>query len=114
MALAIFEWEDLLRGACVTLYTDNTAAFGAILNAGSHSASVSMVTMRLWQLIAHLSTQLWFALVASPLNIADLPTRMKSSPWEADVTSEFEAFTQACEFFFAQFSSLAFPPIDNY
>ena len=113
IALAIFEWRELLRGACVTLYTDNTAAFGAVLNAGSQSASVSRVTMRLWQLVAHLSTQLWLAPVASPLNIADLPTRMKSSPWKAEITGEFDNSPQAGEFFFAELSSLIFPPIIN-
>ena len=47
IALSIFEWKEQSEGECVTLYTDNTAAFGAILHAGSQCGASSTVTMRL-------------------------------------------------------------------
>ena len=107
IALAIFEWKDILRYAAVTAYTDNTGAFGAVLNTGSSAASVSAVTMRLWYLIAHFQIWLWLEPVASPLNIADLPTRGKPSPFPVRSNTGFKSLEEAF-FFFTQTSITEF------
>ena len=99
IALAIFEWKDRLTNSCITLYTDNTAAFGAILNAGSPCDAVASVTMRLWSLIAQCRINLRLALVSSTLNIADLPTRRKVSTIETEETGAFLEFTSAFRYF---------------
>ena len=99
ITLAVFEWETLIRDCSTTLYTDNTGAFGAVLNTGSTSRSVSNVTMRLWYMIAQFSIRIWFEPVSSPLNIADLPTRDKPSPFAIDSISSFSLFEEAFTFF---------------
>ena len=98
IALAIFEWKDILRHSTTTLYTDNTGAFGAVLNTGSSAHSVSSITMRLRYLIAQIDLSLWLEPVAPPLNIADLPTRDRPSPFRAITTSEFSLINEAFSF----------------
>ena len=56
---AVFQWRHILQGESITLFTDSTAAFGAILNAGSDSHSVSAPSLRFWFLIDQFSIFLW-------------------------------------------------------
>ena len=79
IALALFEWKFRTQCATIALYTDNTGAFGAVLNTGSSEVSVSRETTRLWYLIDQFQISLWLEPVAPNLNIADLPTRDKPS-----------------------------------
>ena len=99
IALAIFERKDILRNATTALYTDNTGAFGAVLSTGSSSASVSMVTMRLWYLVDQFYISAWLEAVPSDLNIADLPTRCKLPPIKGNAYSNFTSFAEAFAFF---------------
>ena len=79
IALSLFEWKFRTQCATIALYTDNTGAFGAVLNTGSSEVSVSRETTRLWYLIDQFQISLWLEPVAPNLNIADLPTRDKPS-----------------------------------
>lgn len=99
IVLSIFGRQSLTQGATTTLYTDNTGAFGAVLNTGSSEVSVSMVTMRLWYRLAQFQIWLWLEPVASDLNIADLPTRGKPSPSPIQSVTNFSLFAEAFAFF---------------
>ena len=110
IALAVFEWKDILRGATATLYTDNTGAFGAVLNTGSSAHSVSSITMCLWYLIAQIDLSLWLEAVSSPLNIADLPTRDKPSPFRSVKTTNFTLINEA----FLFYTKLSVPEVLNF
>ena len=99
IVLALFEWKTLIQGATTTLYTDDTGAFGAVLNTGSSAVSVSRVTMRLWYLLAQFRIWLWLEPVASHLNIADLPTRGKPSPFKVNAMTGFSLLEDAFAFF---------------
>ena len=55
--------------------------------------------MRFWYMVAQLRISLWVEPVAPPLNIADLPTRDRPSPFPIDYSSDFLLFDEAFAFF---------------
>ena len=99
IVLAVFEWRSILEDATTTLHTDNTSAFGAILNTGSTSNAISSVTMRLWYLIDQLKMWVWLGPVSSPLNIADLPTRDQVWPFPTERQTSFLSFDESYRVF---------------
>ena len=67
--------KDLLKGADLSLYIDNTGAQGALIKGFSTSKFMTGISAEFWDVAIKNDIAVWIGRVASDDNIADPPSR---------------------------------------
>ena len=78
-----------LDDKCITFYVDNSSTKGVLIRASSIRDVVEVLVRIFWAICAKRRITPWFEHVPSPVNIADLPTRMVKLPLQVSSWADF-------------------------